>query len=206
MTMLLPLAEESRVTKTSELTRLSTIAMTFDLATLFLQRSRYYLGEEYPLKLEAALRSIPHDRMWWRANEHANSVGNIVLHLCGNVRQWIAAGVGGAPDVRQRNAEFAAQSGATCDELIVQLRAARDDVMEILSGLDVASLGEIRSIQGRETTVFAAIYHVVEHYSGHTGQVILLAKSFVPGAVKFYDDADGLARPTFRAGKSNDTN
>ena len=176
-----------------------------DLATRFLQRSLYYLGEEYPLKLEAALRSIPADRLWWRPNTRANSAGNIVLHLCGNVRQWIVAGVGGAPDVRNRSAEFAAQDGLSRDELIAELFAARDEVVSVLSGLDPSSMGETRRIQGRDTTVFAAIYHVVEHFSGHTGQVIMLAKSFVPGAVQFYDDSHGLARPTFRAGKSDDT-
>ncbi len=178
--------------------------MSFDPANRFLERSRYYLGEEYPLKIEAALRSLPADKLWWRPNARANSAGNIVLHLCGNVRQWIVAGVGGAADARDRNAEFAAQSGLTCDGLIAELRAARDAVVGVLSGLDAGSLGENRRIQGRDTTIFSAIYHVVEHYSGHTGQVILLAKSFVTGAVQFYDDADGLAQPTFRTGNSGD--
>jgi uncharacterized damage-inducible protein DinB len=171
--------------------------MPFDLATRFLERSRHYLCAEYPAKITAALRTMPADRLWWRANEQSNSAGNLVLHLSGNVRQWIVSGVGGAPDARDRDAEFAAREGPSLDALIAQLQAACTDVESVLTTLSPESLGEPRTIQGRDTTVFAAIYHVVEHFAGHTGQIILLAKSFSPGAVRFYDDTGGLARPLF---------
>ncbi|MEQ1692701.1 MAG: DUF1572 family protein [Gemmatimonas sp.] len=171
--------------------------MTFDLGTRFLERSRHYLCVEYPAKIAAALRTIPPDQLWWRANDTSNSVGNLVLHLNGNVRQWIVCGVGGAPDVRRRDVEFATRGGAGAETLLAGLRATCDEVDDVLSRLTPDMLGEPRTIQGRETTVFAAVYHVVEHFSGHTGQIILLAKSFTPGAVRFYDDAAGLARPLF---------
>lgn len=171
--------------------------MSFDLATRFLERSRHYLCVEYPAKIAAALRTIPPEQLWWRANDGANSAGNLVLHLNGNVRQWIVCGVGGAPDVRRRDVEFATRGGAGCETLLAGLRATLDEVDGVLSRLTADSLSEPRTIQGRDTTVFAAVYHVVEHFSGHTGQIILLAKSFSPGAVRFYDDAGGLARPLF---------
>lgn len=176
----------------------------FDLAARFLDRSRHYLCDEYPIKLTAALRSMPADKLWWRPNDAANSAGNLVMHLAGNVRQWIVAGVGGAPDVRARNAEFAADGGMDGEALIAHLLAARNEVRSTLADVTPGMLGESRWIQGRETTVFAAIYHVVEHYSGHVGQVILLAKSFTPGAVRFYEDGDGLARPLFMPGDGRD--
>jgi uncharacterized damage-inducible protein DinB len=176
----------------------------FNLAVRFLERSQYYLAEEYPLKIAAALRSMPAEKLWWRPHAQANSAGNIVLHLCGNVRQWIVAGVGGAPDVRDRHAEFAATDGLSCEALVAGLYDACTAARDVLAALSPASLGEKRYIQGRETTVFAAVYHVVEHFSGHTGQIILLAKSFSPDAVRFYDDSQGLARPLFRAGNQND--
>ena len=171
--------------------------MSFDLATRFLARSRHYLCVEYPAKLTMAVRSIPADRLWWRANESSNSVGNLLLHLTGNVRQWIVSGVGGAPDVRHRDAEFAAHDGADAETLLARLHAAVQDVDAVLVRLTPESLGESRLIQGRETTVFSAVYHVVEHFSGHTGQIILLAKQFTPQAVRFYDDTGGLAKPLF---------
>ena len=82
--------------------------MPFDPAATFLARSRYYLGLEYPGKIRLALSAMPESELWHRPNASSNSAGNLVLHLAGNVRQWIVSGVGGAPDVRARDAEFAA--------------------------------------------------------------------------------------------------
>jgi uncharacterized damage-inducible protein DinB len=107
------------------------------------------------------------------------------------------SGVGGAADVRARDAEFAARDGMDVESLIRDLRAACADVDAVLASLTAEHLSESRQIQGRDTTVFSAIYHVVEHFSGHTGQIILLAKQFTPDAVRFYDDTGGLARPLF---------
>lgn len=171
--------------------------MTFDIGSRFLARSRHYLHVEYPAKIRLALQTIPLDRLWWRPNERANSAGNLVLHLSGNVRQWIVSGVGGAPDVRFRDGEFAARDGADHATLLTTLQNACDDVDTVLARLTADSLSESRLIQGRGTTVFAAIYHVVEHFSGHAGQIIHIAKWITPGAVQFYDDTDGLAKPTF---------
>jgi uncharacterized damage-inducible protein DinB len=100
--------------------------------------------------------------------------------------------------VRQRDAEFAAYDGAKLDPLLATLDAACADAVAVFDRLDAGALAESRTIQGRRTTVFAAIYHVVEHFSGHTGQLILMAKAAAPeGAVRFYDDTAGLARPLF---------
>lgn len=173
-------------------------AMPIDLASAFLARSRYYLGLEYPGKIRLALTAMPADRLWHRANESSNSAGNLVLHLAGNVRQWIVSGVGGAPDVRHRDAEFAARDGAALEPLLATLEAACAESVAVFDTLDAAALAETRLIQGRRTTVFSAIYHVVEHFSGHTGQLIMMAKAAAkPGAVRFYDDTGGLARPLF---------
>lgn len=176
----------------------------FDLGPRFLERSRYYLAVEYPAKLRQATRALPDDRLWWRPHEAANSVGNLLVHLSGNVRQWIVSGVGGAPDRRHRDAEFAARDGASAEELVRRLDDTLREADGVLASLSAAALGEPRRIQGRETTVFAAVYHVVEHFSTHTGQVVLLAKMFAPGSIQFYDDAHGLARPTFLGDGASD--
>lgn len=176
-----------------------------DLATRFLERSRYYLHVEYPAKITAAVRTVPHAELWWRPNPGANSVGNLVLHLAGNIRQWVVSGIGGAPDVRRRHEEFAATGGlehesaheSTHDALLGHLHDAVQAADAVLATLHPSTLGHPRRIQGRETTIFSALYHVVEHFAGHTGQIILLAKQFTPHAVRFYDDSGGLARPLF---------
>lgn len=169
------------------------------IAASFLERSRYYLCREYPTKIRAAVEAMPADRLWWRPNESSNSVGNLLLHLSGNVRQWIVSGVGGQADVRKRNMEFAARGGATAASMLDGLDATLREVDDVLRGLLPSELLERRSIQGRDTTVMEAVYHVVEHFAGHTGQIIWIAKMSAPGAVKFYEDGDGTATPLFLA-------
>lgn len=178
--------------------------MTTDLAARFLDRSCYYLGVEYPAKIRAALQTMSTEQLWWRPHPGANSAGNLVLHLCGNVRQWIISGVGGAPDQRERDAEFAAVSGGDVETLLAQLTATCTEACAVIAALSADELAASRAIQGRDTNVFGAIYHVVEHFAGHTGQLILLAKQFTPGAVQFYDDTGGLARPLFLPDHASD--
>jgi uncharacterized damage-inducible protein DinB len=167
------------------------------IAASFIDRSRYYLCREYPTKIRTAVEALPEDRLWWRPNEQTNSIGNLLLHLSGNVRQWIVSGVGGQPDVRKRNMEFAARGGATAAGMLDGLDATLREADDVLRGLLPSELLERRSIQGRETTVMEAVYHVVEHFAGHTGQIIWIAKMAAPGAVRFYDDGDGTATPLF---------
>jgi uncharacterized damage-inducible protein DinB len=172
-----------------------------DIAQLFIARSRHYLQHEYRTKLRAAVQALPPDAIWWRPNEQSNSVGNLLSHLAGNVRQWIVSGVGGVPGTRDRSAEFAATSGPNAAELLAQLERVLDDTDAVLAGLTAADLSTRRTIQGRELTVLEAVYHVVEHFSLHLGQIIFVAKLHVPGAVKFYDDTNGLARPRWEGGE-----
>lgn len=166
-----------------------------DLAQTFITRSQYYLQGEYRTKIRAAVEALPPDALWWRANDQSNSVGNLLMHLAGNIRQWIVAGVGGAPDHRDRAGEFAAREGGTAAELLDTLERALDEVDAVIAGLTPEDLASRRTIQGREISVLEAVYHVVEHFALHSGQIILVSKMHSPGAVRFYDDATGLARP-----------
>jgi uncharacterized damage-inducible protein DinB len=166
-----------------------------DLAASFVERSRHFLTHEYRTKLRLAVESLSPEMLWWRANEQSNSVGNLLLHLTGNVRQWVVSGVGGAPDNRYRAAEFDARAGADAATLLAALDAVLDDADAVLAKLTAADLASARMIQGRDVNVLEAVYHVVEHFSGHVGQIILIAKAQSPGAIKFYEDAGGLARP-----------
>lgn len=173
-----------------------------DVAQVFLERSRYYLRDEYRTKLRRSVETLPADALWWRANDASNSVGNLLLHLTGNVRQWIVTGVGRAPDSRDRASEFAAREGGvggqSASELLARLDEVLDEALAVLDLLEPSELLTRRIIQGRDVTVCYAIYHVVEHFAMHMGQVILIAKHHAPGAIKFYEDAGGLARPIWR--------
>ena len=168
-----------------------------DIAAAFIAQSRRYLASEYPTKIQRCLDVLPADAIWRRDDDTSNSIGNLLLHLSGNIRQWIVSGVGGAPDARVRRAEFDAREGDGGVALMERLLATVRDADAVLASLDAVRLAEFRTIQGRDVTVLDAVYHVVEHFSMHTGQIILLAKRFAPGRLEFYEDADGLARPRF---------
>jgi len=168
-----------------------------DIARVFLDRSRHYLVREYPTKIQRCLDVLPADALWRRDDASENSVGNLLLHLSGNVRQWVVSGVGGAPDTRRRSSEFDARDGTGAAALMTALRATLQEADAVLSSLDARSLGEARRIQGRDVNVLDAVYHVVEHFSMHTGQIVLLTKRYAPGRVQFYEDAGGLAIPRF---------
>jgi uncharacterized damage-inducible protein DinB len=172
-----------------------------DHATTFLTRSRHYLAVEYPTKMRAAVEALPAHALWWRPNEESNSVANLLLHLEGNVRQWILSGVGGAPDHRFRAAEFEAREGSGAEELLARLETTLTEVDAVLQTLGPDDLLSRRTIQGRDISVLGAIYHVVEHFSLHLGQVIWAAKLHAPGAVRFYQDAGGQAIPLWKGGE-----
>jgi uncharacterized damage-inducible protein DinB len=172
--------------------------MDAQVGRVFLERARYLLLTEYRTKIRFAVEALPQDAIWWRANDQSNSVGNLLLHLAGNVRQWMVSGVGGAPDIRHRAEEFAAQGGPSAPELLANVNHVLDEVDRVLGKLTADSLLERRTIQGRDITVLDAIFICVEHFSMHLGQIILLAKLRAPGAVQFYEDAGGLARPIWR--------
>src|SRR3954463_16704322 len=124
-----------------------------DITTPFLELSRHYLAYEYPTKIRRCLDVLPAKAVWSRADESSNSIGNLLLHLEGNVRQWIVSAVGGAPDARHRSAEFTAREGASADELFATLLATLDEADAVIAALTPAALLERRMVQGRDVSV-----------------------------------------------------
>jgi len=147
-----------------------------DQAELFINKSRSLLVSDLLPKIRRCLALLSEDQIWWRSNSVSNSIGNLVLHLEGNVRQWILSGVGGLPDQRVRQQEFDETGPIKSDELLKRLTATIAAVDEVLGGLEEQTLLEERQIQGKPRNVLDAVYHVVEHFSMHTGQIILLTK------------------------------
>lgn len=132
--------------------------------------------EEFNGRIRTCLEKLDADQVWSRGGEHENAIGNLVLHLCGNVRQWIGTGVAGLPDIRRRDEEFDARSGAAPAELAERLGAVVADAAATIRGLGAADLSRVTRVQSSEMTVLEAVAHVVEHFSMHTGQIILLTK------------------------------
>ena len=148
-----------------------------DISHVFLQKSSSLLVSDYLPKIERCLEHLSDDEVWSRPNEASNSIGNLLLHLRGNVTQWIIGGVGERPYERHRQQEFDERTHIPARELLAKLRAVLEEAGGVISGLDAADLLSKRQIQDYDVTVLEAIYHVVEHFGMHTGQIILLTKA-----------------------------
>lgn len=157
----------------------------------FVERAREYVLGHYLPKIERCLEKLTDEQIWWRANEESNSIGNLILHLCGNARQWIISGVGGQPDGRVRDAEFAQREVINRDELLTLLRSTLSEIDTVLRNVDPGVLLERRQIQGHDVDILEAIFHVTEHFSMHTGQIIMLTKMLTSSDLRFYGFEDG---------------
>lgn len=131
---------------------------------------------EYLDKIRLATAGLEDDDLWWRPAPGTNSIGNLMLHLAGNLSLWLLAGVGGRPYARDRAAEFAADRTARRDELLAGLTGVVDDIAALLDGLDDEATRRRVKIQRYDTDVLSAIFHATEHMSYHTGQIVWIAK------------------------------
>jgi len=155
--------------------------------------------EQLMERVEGCVALLNPEQVWARGGESQNAIGNLLLHLTGNVRQWILSGVAGVPISRDRDAEFTARGGAAPAELTDNLREAVDAAIQVIRTLPPQRLTERTTIQGHDVTPLEAIYHVVEHFSGHTGQIILLTKAYTNRALDFYSY---LSQPGAASGKT----
>ena len=162
----------------------------------FIARSRYHLVEDFLPKIERCLARLTDEQIWWRPNEQSNSIGNLLLHLCGNARQWIVSGVGETADARDRDAEFAQRDPISRESLRLLLNQTLGDVDATLAHYDANRLLDRRTIQGSSVTALEAILHVVEHFSMHTGQILMLTKMLTNADLAFYkfDGTDAVAQ------------
>ena len=145
------------------------------LATAFIAEARRRLDEPFR-KMLHCLEQLPEEDLWWRPHPTHNAVGNIVLHVCGNLRQWIISGVGGSPDVRNRPAEFAQREGIAKRELIGRLADTVREADAVLAGLAPERIVDPRRIQGVDGTVLAALFNTLAHFEGHAHQLAYITR------------------------------
>jgi len=169
------------------------------VAKAFIGRASEFLLGDYLPKIERCLEKLTDEQIWWRANEESNSIGNLVLHLCGNARQWIISGVGSQPGARDRDAEFAQRELIARDELLALLRSTLQEVDHVLHTIDPAVVLESRKIQGNDVDILEAIFHVTEHFSMHAGQIFLLTKLLTATDLHFYDFEAGAPMERWRS-------
>ncbi len=164
-----------------------------DISKHFLTQSAYYLRDYYWPRIREAVDLLTENDVWLREGDASNSIGNLLLHMAGNVRQHIVAGVGQQhEDRRDRSSEFAAVGGMTKKKLLDRLEAVIMEAAEVLDALDPSELMTMRIIQDKEVVLFDDIYHVVEHFGYHTGQIIFIVKALKQhrfGWYKYLDKA-----------------
>lgn len=149
--------------------------METKLAEEFIAQSIYRM-EEKLAHFEKAMAQVEEEDVWKRPNSSSNTIGNIIIHLCGNITQYIHSSLGEVPDIRERDAEFAADGGTTKAELMDRLRQTVEKANQIIEELDHSRLLEIRSVQAYQFSAIGIIIHVVEHFSYHTGQIAFWVK------------------------------
>ena len=142
--------------------------------------------DQFRDRIHDCVNRLTDDQIWLRHTENENSVGNLVLHLCGNVRQWILHGVAGQPDIRRRDSEFAARGGFDKAALLGRLDETIDAAIGAIKALPPERLLEETNLQQYHLTLFEAIAHVVEHFAQHTAQIIFATKLLTGTDLAYY--------------------
>jgi uncharacterized damage-inducible protein DinB len=149
---------------------------------------RRRLQGEYVPRIRRCVELLGEADVWSRPRDNCNSVGNLLLHLAGNTTQWILATFGDVDDRRDRAAEFAAENGATGTELTAHLAAVVDRACAAVDRLSPQDLLRPRVVQQTfEETGLSAVLHVLEHFSGHAGQIYAWTKQVTGKDLRFYD-------------------
>jgi Protein of unknown function (DUF1572) len=165
-----------------------------NVTSLFLEFSHRKMLEHYWPRLRACVESLTDEQIWWRPNDASNSIGNLILHLNGNVRQWLVASFNREEDHRDRPTEFATESGLTASELLARLGATMDEASQVLARLTEADLIAPFEIQGYHVAGLEAVYQVVEHFGLHYGQIAYISKSLSGRDLGFYRELTKTGR------------
>jgi uncharacterized damage-inducible protein DinB len=154
-----------------------------ELGRALLDEARERLVKGFPAQVEACLDLLTDDQIWWRANDGSNSVGNLVLHVCGSSRHFIGRGLGGSDYRRDRPREFSERGPLPKDDLKRLVRETAEETGRVLSGLDPERLLEVGDRAGEPFTALALVQRTSHHWAVHTGQIVYAAKMLQAGAV-----------------------
>jgi uncharacterized damage-inducible protein DinB len=163
--------------------------MNQNFSNEFAHHACYRLDESSRM-VQKAFDELTETDIWKRPNAASNSIGNLILHLCGNIRQYAISSLGDSADVRQRDTEFAARDGHSKTDLLDMLQHTVEEAKAVIQKTDAESWLRIRSVQGFEFSGIGIVMHVVEHYSYHTGQIAFWTKLLKDRDLGFYAGLD----------------
>lgn len=163
--------------------------MKNELINEFLEQSIDRINQNTP-RIISCMNELKEEDTWRRPNDSSNSVGNIILHLCGNITQYIISSLGETRDIRERDKEFSANSGYSKKELINKLTMVVEKACDVIKKMDAEKLLRKRQVQGFQHSGMGIIIHVTEHYSYHTGQIAFWTKLLKNKDLGFYAGID----------------
>ena len=155
----------------------------------FSEQACYRLDQSSEM-LRKTFAELDENDMWKRPNAASNSIGNLILHLCGNIRQYAISSLGNSPDTRRRDAEFAAREGYSKKELLEMLLGTVEEAKATIRQTSAEDWLRVRPVQGFQLSGLGIVMHVVEHYSYHTGQIAFWTKLLKDKDLGFYGDLD----------------
>ena len=166
---------------------------------LLIREVRRRIIEESVPRIKKCLAELNTEEIWYRPNENSNSVGNLVLHLCGNVRQWLLSGLGGYTDNRRRQQEFDERGPFPTTILVRHLDELVEEMEKVLSNLTAERMLQPVDVQGFKENGVSILVHIVEHFSYHTGQITYYVKWRKNINTAFYSgmDLDAIGRVGF---------
>jgi hypothetical protein len=175
--------------------------LQLDTGQLYLANARESLGEGLR-KIEHCVHQINEEQVWWRPRPGMNSIANLMLHLAGNLRQWIVSGVGGARDIRNRPEEFIDRPELPKNNIVSMLRSAVREADGLMEKLPSEKLLEPRRIQGFDTTALAAIFDSIAHFRGHSQEIIHMTREILGEKYKIDFVPQGAEQESAGAGRA----
>jgi uncharacterized damage-inducible protein DinB len=162
--------------------------MEAQITEALVREVKYRLYDESMRRIRLCLDQLSEDQVWWRPNEDSNSVGNLLLHLSGNMRQWVYTGLGGHPDSRKRQQEFDERTHLSKEQLWETLNTTMQDLAPVMDAVTPADLMTKRPVQTFEESGLTILVHVTEHFSYHTGQIAWITKMLKARQLGFYEN------------------
>lgn len=155
----------------------------------FTEQSIYYL-ELNPPRIEKCLRQLTEDQVWKKPNANTNSIGNLILHLCGNITQYAHSSLGNEKDARNRDLEFSADGGFSKKKLLEKITVVTERAVQVIETISEDELLRNRKVQGFDYSGISIIIHITEHFSYHVGQIAFFTKLLCDKDLGFYKDLD----------------
>lgn len=157
--------------------------------TEFVENAIYRMNESTRM-IKKTFEELSESDIWQKPNNSSNSIGNLILHLCGNIGQYIIASLGENPDTRERDLEFSTSDGLAKAELLEKLIKTVETAKATIENATTEQFLKKRMVQGFDFSGIGVVIHAVEHYSYHTGQIAFWTKILKDKDLGFYDGLD----------------